>query len=81
MLDGWGDHPAVVETLREASEALGEDVGALIKNGPKEELALTTNTQPVLLRGAHGCPKAAQRPPWWRAIRWANTRHWSLPAC
>ena len=49
MLDGWGDHPAVVETLREASEALGEDVGALIKNGPKEELALTTNTQPVML--------------------------------
>lgn len=49
MLDAWGDHPAVVETLREASEALGEDVGGLIKNGPKEELALTTNTQPVML--------------------------------
>ncbi|MGJ7532458.1 MULTISPECIES: ACP S-malonyltransferase [Variovorax] len=49
MLDAWGDHPAVAETLREASEALGEDVGALIKNGPKEELALTTNTQPVML--------------------------------
>ncbi len=49
MLDAWGDHPAVAETLHEASEALGEDVGALIKNGPKEELALTTNTQPVML--------------------------------
>ncbi|WP_062475552.1 ACP S-malonyltransferase [Variovorax boronicumulans] len=49
MLDAWGDHPAVVETLREASEALSEDIGALIKNGPKEELALTTNTQPVML--------------------------------
>lgn len=49
MLDAWGDHPAVVETLREASDALDEDVGALIKNGPKEELALTTNTQPVML--------------------------------
>jgi [acyl-carrier-protein] S-malonyltransferase len=35
--------------LREASEALSEDIGALIKNGPKEELALTTNTQPVML--------------------------------
>ena len=33
----------------EASEALGEDVGSLIKNGPKELLALTTNTQPVML--------------------------------
>lgn len=49
MLDAWGDHPAVVETLREASDALGEDVGALIHDGPKETLALTTNTQPVML--------------------------------
>ncbi|MDQ0587131.1 ACP S-malonyltransferase [Variovorax paradoxus] len=49
MLDAWGDHPAVAETLREASEALGENVAGLIKNGPKEELALTTNTQPVML--------------------------------
>ena len=49
MLDAWGDHPAVAETLREASEALGEDIGVLIKSGPKEELALTTNTQPVML--------------------------------
>lgn len=49
MLDAWGDHPAVVETLREASDALGEDLGALIKNGPKEALGLTTNTQPVML--------------------------------
>ncbi|MFM9921761.1 ACP S-malonyltransferase [Variovorax sp. H27-G14] len=49
MLDAWSDHPAVRETLREASDALDEDIGALIKNGPKEELALTTNTQPVML--------------------------------
>lgn len=49
MLDAWGDHPAVVETLREASDALDEDVAALIHDGPKEQLALTTNTQPVML--------------------------------
>lgn len=49
MLDAWADHPEVVETLREASDALGEDVGRLIKEGPKEALALTTNTQPVML--------------------------------
>lgn len=49
MLDAWGDHPVVAETLREASDALGEDVGRLIKEGPKEVLALTTNTQPVML--------------------------------
>ena len=49
MLDAWGDHPAVLETVREASDALGEDVGRLIREGPREALALTTNTQPVML--------------------------------
>jgi [acyl-carrier-protein] S-malonyltransferase len=49
MLDAWGDHPAVAETLKEASAALGEDLARLIKEGPKEALALTTNTQPVML--------------------------------
>ncbi|MGA0572536.1 ACP S-malonyltransferase [Variovorax sp. VNK109] len=49
MLDGWGGHPVVTEVLREASDALGQDVGLLIKEGPKEILALTTNTQPVML--------------------------------
>lgn len=49
MLDAWGDHPAVAETLREASDALDADIAALIHDGPKETLALTTNTQPVML--------------------------------
>jgi [acyl-carrier-protein] S-malonyltransferase len=52
MLDAWGDHPVVLETLREASDALGEDLGQLIKDGPKESLGLTTNTQPVMLVSA-----------------------------
>lgn len=52
MLDGWGDHPVVLETLKEASDALGEDVAKLIRSGPKEALALTTNTQPVMLVAA-----------------------------
>jgi [acyl-carrier-protein] S-malonyltransferase len=52
MLDAWGDHPAVVETLKEASDAMGEDLGALIHHGPKEALGLTTNTQPVMLVSA-----------------------------
>lgn len=49
MLDGWGDHPVVARTLQEASDALGEDIAGLIRTGPKEALALTTNTQPVML--------------------------------
>ena len=52
MLDAWGDHPAVLETLKEASDAMGEDLGALIHHGPKEALGLTTNTQPVMLVSA-----------------------------
>lgn len=49
MLDAWGDHPAVREALAEASAALSQDIGALIAHGTKEELSLTTNTQPVML--------------------------------
>ncbi len=52
MLGAWGDHPAVIETLKEASDALGEDIAKLIREGPKEALALTTNTQPVMLVAA-----------------------------
>lgn len=49
MLDAWGEHPIVRQALAEASEALAEDIGLLIRNGPKEALALTSNTQPVML--------------------------------
>lgn len=49
MLDAWGDHPVVAQVLQEASDALGEDLALLIQQGPKEALALTTNTQPVML--------------------------------
>ena len=49
MLDAWGDHPVVAQTVREASDALAEDIGKLVREGPKEALALTTNTQPVML--------------------------------
>ena len=61
MLDAWGDHPAVRATLEEASAALGEDIAALIAGGPKEQLDLTTNTQPVMLTAAIACWRA------WRA--------------
>jgi len=58
MLDAWGDHPAVRQTLDEASAALGEDVAALIHDGPKEQLDLTTNTQPVMLAAGIACYRA-----------------------
>ena len=49
MLDGWADHAVLRQTLAEASDALDLDIGLLISQGPKELLALTTNTQPVML--------------------------------
>ncbi len=58
MLDAWGAHPAVQATLDEASLALGEDIARLIHEGPKEQLDLTTNTQPVMLTAAVACYRA-----------------------
>jgi [acyl-carrier-protein] S-malonyltransferase len=52
MLDAWGDNPVVQATLSEASDALGQDLAQLIHAGPKDDLALTTNTQPVMLVAA-----------------------------
>ena len=58
MLDAWGDHPAVRQTLEEASSALDVDVERLIREGPKEQLDLTTNTQPVMLTAGVACYRA-----------------------
>ncbi|MEP7056680.1 MAG: ACP S-malonyltransferase [Caldimonas sp.] len=55
MLDGWGDSPAVRRTLAEASDALGADIARLIREGPKAQLDLTSNTQPVMLTAGVAC--------------------------
>jgi [acyl-carrier-protein] S-malonyltransferase len=52
MLNGFADNAVVRQTLAEASEVLQFDLGKLIAEGPKEELDLTTNTQPVMLTAA-----------------------------
>lgn len=49
MLDAWSGNQAVRAVIEQANAALGEDLGALIANGPIEELNLTTNTQPAML--------------------------------
>lgn len=58
MLNAWEGNAAVRDTLAEASEALGEDIGRLIAEGPKEALDLTTNTQPVMLAAGVACYRA-----------------------
>lgn len=58
MLNGFADNSVVKETVAEASDALQFDIGKLIAEGPKENLDLTTNTQPVMLTAAVGVYRA-----------------------
>lgn len=61
MLNDFADEPVVQRMLAEASEALREDLGALIASGPAEALSLTVNTQPAMLVTSLACLAA------WRA--------------
>jgi [acyl-carrier-protein] S-malonyltransferase len=53
MLNAFADHAIVRETVQQASDALGQDLGKLIAEGPADDLNLTTNTQPVMLTAAY----------------------------
>lgn len=52
MLNGFAGNAVVQQTLAEASDTLQFDLARLIGEGPKEDLDLTTNTQPVMLTAA-----------------------------
>lgn len=52
MLDSFETNSVVKSTLDDASLALGQDLAAMIHEGPAETLALTENTQPVMLTAA-----------------------------
>jgi [acyl-carrier-protein] S-malonyltransferase len=49
MMNAYGDLPVVRSTFAEASAALGEDLWQMVSEGPAERLALTVNTQPLML--------------------------------
>jgi [acyl-carrier-protein] S-malonyltransferase len=49
MMDAYGDLSVIRSTFAEASEALGEDLWQMVSEGPAERLALTVNTQPLML--------------------------------
>ncbi|MBA1190564.1 ACP S-malonyltransferase [Pseudomonas entomophila] len=42
-------HPLILETFKEASEALGYDLWHLVQQGPEEQLNQTDKTQPAIL--------------------------------
>lgn len=49
MMAAYGEAPVVRATFDEASAALGEDLWTMVAEGPAERLALTVNTQPIML--------------------------------
>lgn len=49
MMQAYGDAPEIRSTFDEASQVLGQDLWALVAEGPEEALAQTVNTQPVML--------------------------------
>ncbi len=53
MLDAFGASAGVGGVVRRASQALGEDLGRMIAQGPAEQLELTVNTQPCLLTACY----------------------------
>ncbi len=61
MMDCWAGNAAVADVLSRASAALGQDLTALIAQGPADQLNLTTNTQPAMLAAGVACFAA------WRA--------------
>ncbi len=58
MLGTFADWPVVRETLQEASDALNQDIGKLIAEGPVDTLNLTTHTQPAMLTAAYAVYRA-----------------------
>jgi [acyl-carrier-protein] S-malonyltransferase len=49
MMAGWGDRAEVRAAFAEASDALGQDLWALVTEGPADLLNQTVNTQPAML--------------------------------
>ena len=62
--DGAGEvaERAIRDTFTEASDALGDDLWAMVAEGPAEKLALTVNTQPLMLTAGVAVYRA------WRAL-------------
>ncbi len=61
MMTPYGESAVIRDTFGEASEALGEDLWQMVCEGPAERLALTVNTQPLMLTAGVAAYRA------WRA--------------
>jgi [acyl-carrier-protein] S-malonyltransferase len=63
MMKGFGDHPVIEGTFRDAAAISGTDYWAMVNDGPAEVLNQTVNTQPLMLVAGVAC---------WRAWRQAG---------
>ena len=54
----FADSQVVKDTFTEASDALGQDLWALVEQGPAEQLNATVNTQPVMLTAGYAVYRA-----------------------
>lgn len=67
MMTAYGDAAVVRATFDEASAALGDDLWAMVAEGPAEVLTQTVNTQPVMLTAGIAawrlwCEKGGRKP-------------------
>ncbi len=67
MMTAYGDAAVVRATFDEASAALGDDLWAMVAEGPAETLTQTVNTQPVMLTAGIAawrlwCEKGGRKP-------------------
>lgn len=60
MMAAFAAEALVRDTFAEASEVLGQDLWALVSEGPAEELNKTVNTQPVMLAAGMAVYRAWQ---------------------
>ncbi len=58
MMQAYGDIAAVRDVLAQASDALHQDLGKLMAEGPAEQLNQTVNTQPVMLTAGYAAYRA-----------------------
>jgi [acyl-carrier-protein] S-malonyltransferase len=58
MMQAYGDIAVVRDVIAEASDALNQDLGKLMAEGPIELLNLTVNTQPVMLTAGYAAYRA-----------------------
>lgn len=75
------EKPVIIETFKEASDALGYDLWKLIQEGPEEQLNQTDKTQPPSSPrpsryGACGWRRVAPSRPSFPVTAWVNTAPW-----